>query len=53
MAKIFLSYKMEDRETAQRLQHELEGLGHSIRLDANSVVIGSEWRDSRNHSRDG
>lgn len=46
MAKIFLSYKMEDQATAQRLQRELETLGHTIRLDTNTVVVGSEWRDS-------
>jgi hypothetical protein len=46
MAKVFLSYKMEDREVAQRIQRELELLGHTIRVDTNSVVVGSEWRDS-------
>ena len=46
MATVFLSYKMEDQPTAQRLQIELEKFGHTIRLDTNSVVVGSGWRDS-------
>lgn len=46
MAKIFLSYNVEAQAAAQRLQRELEALGHSIRLDTNTVIVGSEWRDS-------
>jgi hypothetical protein len=46
MATLFLSYKLEDRELAERLQGELETLGHTIRVDTNAVLVGSGWRDS-------
>ena len=46
MATLFLSYKLEDRDLASMLQKELESLGHTIRIDSNAVVVGSEWRDS-------
>lgn len=46
MATLFLSYKLEDRELAERLQSELESLGHTIRVDTNAVLVGSGWRDS-------
>jgi hypothetical protein len=46
MATFFLSYKLEDRNLAAMLQRELESLGHPIRIDSNTVVVGSEWRDS-------
>lgn len=46
MATLFLSYKLEDRELAERLQSELESLGHTIRVDTNAILVGSGWRDS-------
>jgi hypothetical protein len=46
LATLFLSYKLEDRELAERLQSELESLGHTIRVDTNAVLVGSGWRDS-------
>src|SRR5689334_3425694 len=46
MATLFLSYKLEDRALAERLQSELESLGHTIRVDTNAVLVGSGWRDS-------
>jgi TIR domain len=46
MATLFLSYKLEDRELAERFQGELETLGHTIRVDTNAVLVGSGWRDS-------
>jgi hypothetical protein len=45
MATLFLSYKLEDRPIASALQKELEGLGHTIRIDTDSMVVGSAWRD--------
>jgi hypothetical protein len=46
MATLLLSYKLEDRKLAERLQGELETLGHTIRVDTNAVLTGSGWRDS-------
>jgi TIR domain len=46
MAILFLSYKLEDRKLAERLQAELKTLGHTIRVDTNAVLFGSGWRDS-------
>lgn len=46
MATLFLSYKFEDKDIAEKLQKELQALGHTIRIDTNAVVVGSGWRDS-------
>jgi hypothetical protein len=42
MATLFLSYKLEDRALAERLQSELESLGHTIRVDTNAVLVGAD-----------
>jgi len=45
MAKVYLSYKLEDHELAKAVATELEHLGHRTIYDAVALSPGTNWRD--------
>lgn len=44
MAKLYISYKLEERDLARQFSEALEKLGHQAVYDAIALAPGSDWR---------
>lgn len=45
MAKIYLSYQHQDKETILQIANKLVEKGHEIIMDSTAMKVGSDWRN--------